>query len=89
MNQPLDHRGFKVYQSNYMPLGWDDNDKPVSLSGFTIGRDPGLLLKYLGSSMLALGITCMFYMKAYFFKPRGKRSQEAVPSSRDARGVTT
>jgi hypothetical protein len=72
MNHPLDHRGYKVYQSTYGLLAEDDNQKPVSYSGFTVGRDPGLPLKYLGSSMLALGIACMFYMKAYFFKPRGK-----------------
>jgi hypothetical protein len=77
MNHPLDHRGFKLYQSTYRFVTWDSNGKPVSLSGFTIGRDPGLLLKYLGSSMLALGIACMFYMKAYFFKPRRRPAPAA------------
>lgn len=70
MNQPLSHRGYKVYQSSYRFLDWDDSQKPVSYSGFTIGRDPGLWLKYLGSTMLAVGIACMYYMKAYFFKRR-------------------
>jgi hypothetical protein len=73
MNHPLDHRGYKLYQSSYQFLKvWDNNDKPVSFSAFTVSRDPGLWLKYLGSTMLALGIACMFYMKAYFFKPRGR-----------------
>jgi hypothetical protein len=72
MNEPLDHRGYKLYQSGYTLLGIDENGKPVSRSVFTVGRDPGLPLKYLGSTMLALGIVCMFYMKAYFFKPRRK-----------------
>jgi hypothetical protein len=70
MNQPLNHRGYKVYQSNYDFVSWDANERPVSLSGFAVGHDPGLPFKYVGSSMLALGISCMFYMKAYFFKPR-------------------
>jgi hypothetical protein len=76
MNQPLEHRDYKVYQSTYgsitQTLGITDpaTGRPVSYSGFTVGRDPGLWLKYLGSIMLALGIATMFYMRAYFFKPR-------------------
>ena len=85
MNQPLGHRGYKLYQSNYEFLGkWDDRQKPVSYSAFTVARDPGLWLKYLGSSMLALGISCMFYMKAYFFKPRGRVSLRAASASEDS-----
>jgi hypothetical protein len=73
MNYPLHHRGYKLYQSGYDDLHrLDENQKPVSYSAFTVSRDPGLWLKYLGSSMLALGIACMFYMKAYFFKPRSR-----------------
>src|SRR5262249_3505875 len=69
MNQPLSHGGYKLYQSGYLFLGldWEGNQRPVSRSVFTVGRDPGMWLKYLGSTMLALGIVCMFYMKAYFF----------------------
>src|SRR5262249_4890570 len=56
MNAPLEHRGYKVYQANYQPLQrWDSRGKPVSYSGFAIGRDPGLPFKYAGSTMLALG----------------------------------
>lgn len=76
MNQPLTHRGFKVYQSDYRFLLYDDVGRPVYYSGFTVGRDPGLWLKYLGSAMLALGIACMFYMKAYFFAPRRRLSSQ-------------
>jgi hypothetical protein len=81
MNAPLEHRGYKVYQANYESLQqWDSRGKPVSYSGFAIGRDPGLPFKYAGSTMLALGIACMFYMKAYFFKPHGRAVQPpAVP----------
>ena len=86
MNQPLEYRGYKVYQSTYgsltQTLGMTDpaNGRPVSYSGFTVGRDPGLWLKYLGSIMLALGIATMFYMRAYFFKPR-IRHPEAKPNA--------
>jgi hypothetical protein len=69
----LDWDGYKLYQSGYTALGMDpDTNRPVNQSVFTVARDPGLWLKYAGSTMLALGIACMFYMKAYFFKPRGR-----------------
>ena len=32
----------------------------------------------LAGWLLALGITCMFYMKAYFFKPRGRKTSAAT-----------
>ena len=38
--------------------------------GITVARDPGLWLKYLGTAMLGLGLCVMFYMRAYFQKPR-------------------
>jgi hypothetical protein len=68
LNQPLVHGGYRFYQSSYLFLGIDANGRPVSRSVLTVRRDPGLLAKYAGSAMLALGIACMFYMKAYFFK---------------------
>jgi hypothetical protein len=80
MNHPLDHNGYKLYQSDYKPRQFDPSSlKIISYSGFTVSRDPGLWLKYAGSTMLALGIICMFYMKAYFFKPRGRKTASASP----------
>jgi hypothetical protein len=79
MNEPLNHRGYKVYQSGYEPLGFDGSFRPVNRSTFTVGRDPGMYLKYAGTFMLAGGIACMFYMRAYFFKPR--RRAPAVSDS--------
>jgi cytochrome c biogenesis protein ResB len=79
MNHTLDHGGFKVYQTNYRPLVdprtgaplLDEDGRLVSLSGFTVADDPGLVFKYAGSCLLVLGIATMFTMRAYFFKPRG------------------
>ena len=68
LNQPLFHRGYRVYQSAYDSLGLDQAGKPVSRSILTVRNDPGLYLKYAGSGMVALGIACMFYMRAYFLK---------------------
>lgn len=82
MNEPLEHRGYKLYQIGYLYLGSDDNSRPMSRSILAVGFDPGIdwrfgALKYTGSIMLALGIATMFYMKAYFFKPRGKKAVAA------------
>jgi cytochrome c biogenesis protein ResB len=81
MNHTLDHGQYKVYQANYRPLTdpdtlrlvLDPHGKLVSLSGLSVAHDPGLYWKYTGSCLLVLGIAIMFYMKAYFFKPRAAR----------------
>jgi hypothetical protein len=70
LNQPLTHRGYKFYQATYKSLGMDSAGKPISRSVLIAQYDPGLWLKYAGSTMVALGIACMFYMKAYFFGPQ-------------------
>lgn len=66
LNQPLYHRGYRIYQSAYDSLGLDAAGRPVGRAILTIRSDPGLYLKYAGSIMIALGIACMFYMRAYF-----------------------
>lgn len=66
LNQPLYHRGYRIYQSGYDSLGMDPSGRPVSRAILTLRSDPGLYLKYVGSIMIALGIACMFYMRAYF-----------------------
>ena len=68
LNQPMAHRGYKFYQTGYKSLGMDAQGKPISRSVLKVQYDPGLGLKYVGSTMVALGIACMFYMRAYFFK---------------------
>jgi cytochrome c biogenesis protein ResB len=70
MNEPLDYRGYKVYQSSFVTDDETDNGKAVHLSGFTIGRDPGLWFKYIGTAMIGLGIVTMFWMKAYINNPK-------------------
>ncbi len=70
LNQPLAHRGYRIYQGGIAPLGRDDSGKPVYRVQLLANRDPGVLGKYIGSAMVAFGIGCMFYMRAYFFKRR-------------------
>jgi hypothetical protein len=90
MNQPLQYQGYKFFQSGLESAGVDRATlKPISYSIFTVSRDPGLWLKYAGSTMLAMGIACMFYMKAYFFKPRGRRPRaDLATASGGGEGVS-
>jgi hypothetical protein len=68
LNRPLSYRGYTVYQGGYLSLGPDAEGRPVGRAMLLVNRDPGVWVKYAGSVMVALGIACMFYMRAYFFK---------------------
>ncbi|MCA9094120.1 MAG: cytochrome c biogenesis protein ResB, partial [Planctomycetaceae bacterium] len=73
MNAPLDYpdpkgRTLRLFQENY---NGPSNGMPAS-STLRVNYDPGRWIKYLGSLLLSVGIFMMFYMKAYFFKPKGK-----------------
>jgi len=60
MNEPLTKGGFKFFQSSYV-----DMPGQPSTSIFTVSRDPGIGLKYLGSIMVVLGIAIMFLSRPY------------------------
>jgi hypothetical protein len=81
LNEPLVYRGYKIYQNGFQALGRDENGKPYNRATFLVNRDPGLYVKYTGSVLLALGIAVMFYMRAYFFKPRGRPAGELAPEA--------
>lgn len=59
MNEPLKHNGLTIYQASFQdgPMG-----QPVA-SVFSINKDPGRWLKYLGSLIMTLGIIFLFYFK--------------------------
>lgn len=60
MNKPLHYRGFHIYQSGYsLPEGGPE------VSVFSVGRDPGIPLKYIGTIVMVIGIVLMFYFKSY------------------------
>ena len=52
MNNPLVQSGWKVYQSGFMGN---------NVSIFSVMRDPGLILTYVASALLCLGILITFY----------------------------
>ncbi len=49
-----------------------DRDR-LFVSILTVNYDPGRGLKYLGSLLVVAGVAVMFFMRAYFFKPRSGR----------------
>jgi hypothetical protein len=58
MNHPLHEQGYTLYQASYFPQG---DGKYTSV--FSVGRDPGLPLKYGGALTMVLGIIFMFWFK--------------------------
>lgn len=58
MNEPLEKDGFKVFQASFSksPAGKD-------ISVFSVAKDTGIELKYVGSILLVVGIIIMFYFK--------------------------
>jgi len=68
MNEPMKYDGYKFFQTGMNTKSLDPDPetlRPVAISTFTVSSDPGLMLKYLGSIFLAMGIVMMFYTKKY------------------------
>lgn len=61
MNEPLKHKGLTIYQASFQdgPMG-----QPIA-SVFSINKDPGRWLKYLGSLIMTLGIIFLFYFRRF------------------------
>lgn len=60
MNEPLKHQGYTIYQASF-----EENPQggPPVASIFSVNKDPGRALKYLGSLIMTLGILLLFYFK--------------------------
>lgn len=58
MNKPLHCMSYAVYQAGY---GSEPDGKYVST--FSVGRDPGIWVKYAGAMVLVLGAILMFWFK--------------------------
>jgi len=59
MNEPLKHDGFTFYQASFER---DETGQPV-VSILSVNHDPGRWIKYLGSLLIVLGATILFYFK--------------------------
>ena len=63
MNKPLIHNGFYIYQSGYsLPEGGSGAGE---VSIFSVGRDPGVPVKYGGAIVMVLGTLTMFYTRRF------------------------
>jgi hypothetical protein len=64
MNEPLTHDGVWLFQTSPVPV-FDEQGRPTGVEGmaFTAATDPGLGLKYLGSTVLVFGILLMYWLR--------------------------
>jgi cytochrome c biogenesis protein ResB len=60
MNKPLDHRGYRIFQSSYV-----QNQDHGEASVFTITKNPGIKLIYPGAVVMCLGICLVFFVKPF------------------------
>ena len=70
MNRPLHYRGYTFFQASYA-----EGERMTSI--LQVSRAPGLPLVYLGTGLLTIGITWMFYGKPWLQKRRGLRALAA------------
>lgn len=58
MNKPLVYRGYHIFQASYVK----EEGRP-EISVFTVGRDPGVPVKYAGALIMIAGIVTMFFTR--------------------------
>ncbi|MBX6311566.1 MAG: cytochrome c biogenesis protein ResB [Isosphaeraceae bacterium] len=75
MNEPLTHRGWTFYQSNYIPIEDPATGDPSGqfMSVFQVHYDPAWKIVYSGCLLVVLGTFVQFYMRAGIFTDGGKR----------------
>ncbi len=62
MNEPLVHAGYTLYQASYSK----EEGRPA-MSIFSVNRDWGRWIKYLGSLIIVLGAATMFWMNPHYW----------------------
>lgn len=58
VNQPLYHKGFEVFQASY----FTDTKQNRTKSGLHVVYDPGIILVYLGFSLLSISLLLQFFV---------------------------
>ena len=78
MNNTLDHRGWRFFQSSYQRHLDPKTGRPTGefISVFQVARNPARELIYVGCMVVVLGAFIQFYMRAGIFTDGGKRQQE-------------
>lgn len=67
MNEPLKVGEYTIYQSSYI------QEPGQTVSIFSVNKDPGRLLKYLGSFILCCGIIIITFMRSSYYKKLQKQ----------------
>ncbi len=84
MNNPMNHRGYAFYQSNFTPIE-DANEQPTGQfrSVFQVRYDPAWQVMYAGSYLVILGAFIQFYMRSgiFSFRKAGAASGETSRST--------
>jgi hypothetical protein len=60
MNEPMKYAGYTIYQASFQE---DPVTREPTASIFSINKDPGREIKYLGSILLSVGIIWLFYQR--------------------------
>lgn len=60
MNKPLEYKGYHIYQS-----GYSTPEGEPEISTFSVGKDPGVPVKYAGALVMVAGIITMFYTRRF------------------------
>lgn len=76
MNEPMVHRGWTLYQSNYIPMT-DESGRRTGqfMSVFQARYDPAWQVIYLGCLLVIAGTFVQFYMRAGVFTDGGKKER--------------
>ena len=77
MNNTLDHRGWRFFQSNYMRYR-DPKTRQFTgefVSVFQVAKNPAREIIYIGCIVVVLGAFVQFYMRAGLFTDGGKLQQ--------------
>ncbi|MEO2021705.1 MAG: hypothetical protein ABGX05_07745, partial [Pirellulaceae bacterium] len=70
--------GSLEYEQMVLPTS---EKEELYLSVLTVNADPGRWIRNLGCLFIVLGITTMFYMRAYFFKPPRRKKTRTLEQS--------
>jgi hypothetical protein len=71
VNDPLEHRGYKIYQMRFEP-------REPDFSGFLVKRDRGLPWVYVGLPLTFVGIFWMLLVDPALARRRARRRQEGL-----------
>jgi sugar lactone lactonase YvrE len=97
-SDPFTHRRYRLFQEAFngpWKPGEPQFEQNVPSSSqkaelyqsvLTVNADPGRPVRNLGCLLVVLGIATMFYMRAYFFKPK-RTAAEPAPSAEEERSA--